>query len=103
MFLVVSRSDEHINFIFAQPFCFGCPIECASKIARPIFRAEEVKVEVKVRGMTMSQYHIAQFLHYMSENLRLDVDYMTRWVHEIICTLFLEPYDTLRCISRAGF
>ena len=29
----------------------------------------------------MSQYHSTQFLHYISENLRLDVDYMERWFH----------------------
>ena len=31
--------------------------------------------------MIASQYHITQFLHYMSENLRLDVDYMDSMVN----------------------
>ena len=29
----------------------------------------------------MSQYHSTQFLHYIGENLRLDVDYMEYWFH----------------------
>ena len=29
----------------------------------------------------LSAFHITQFLHYMSENLLLYVDYMERWLH----------------------
>ena len=29
----------------------------------------------------LSAIHITQFLHYMSENLLRDVDYMERWLH----------------------
>ena len=35
----------------------------------------------QILGMTTSQYHITQFSHYMSENLRLEVDYVERWLH----------------------
>ena len=39
MFLVVSGSDVHIDFDFAQPYYFACPIGRASKIAPPKNRA----------------------------------------------------------------
>ena len=39
MFLVVSQSDVHIDFDFAQPYCFACPTGRTSKIARPKNRA----------------------------------------------------------------
>ena len=44
--------------------------------------------------MTTSQYHYNPVFNYMSENLRLDVDYMELWLHEIISALFLKLYDT---------
>ena len=42
---------------------------------------EGTKFQILGPVMTTSQYHITQFLHYMSENLRLDVDYMEHWLH----------------------
>ena len=35
----------------------------------------------KIQGMTTSQYHITQFLHFMNANLRLDVDNIQHWLH----------------------
>ena len=40
----------------------------------------------------MSEYQTAQLLHYMRENLSLDVDYIERWLHYIIFTLILMRY-----------
>ena len=40
--------------------------------------SEGTKFQILGPRYETSQYHITQFLHYMNENLRLDVDYMER-------------------------